>query len=95
MAALLMWVIPYSPGIDSFDLESFVVRYMPRVRDAVIRGGVSRGGLGFEDAVVNALRVEVSNYLRSAGIDASGDDLDKWASLLFRGGCIATVPWSP
>ncbi|WP_148678402.1 ATPase, T2SS/T4P/T4SS family [Vulcanisaeta distributa] len=71
------------PGIDSFDLESFVVRYMPKVRDAVIRG-VSRG-LGFEDAVVNALRVEVSNYLRSAGVDASGDDLDKWASLLFRG----------
>lgn len=46
------------PGIDSFDLESFVVRYMPRVRDAVIRGGVSRGGLGFEDAVVNALRLK-------------------------------------
>ncbi|ADY01708.1 type II secretion system protein E [Vulcanisaeta moutnovskia 768-28] len=71
------------PGIDDFDLEAFITRYMPRVRDAVVRS-VSRG-LGFDDAVINALRIEVNAYLRSIGVDASSDDTNRWASLLFRG----------
>ncbi|MGC8607506.1 MAG: type II/IV secretion system ATPase subunit [Vulcanisaeta sp.] len=71
------------PGIDDFDLETFIMRHMPRVRDAVVRG-VSRG-LGFDDAVINALRIEVNAYLRSIGVDASSDDTNRWASLLFRG----------
>ena len=71
------------PGVDSFDLEAFIVRHMPRVRDSVVRG-VSRG-LGLEDAVINALRAEVVNYLRGVGVEVSGEDADRWASLLFRG----------
>ncbi|GAB6947763.1 hypothetical protein JCM16161A_18930 [Vulcanisaeta sp. JCM 16161] len=71
------------PGIDSFSLEDFTVKHMPRVRDAVIRG-ISRG-LDFEDSVINALRVEAVNYLRGVGVNVSSDDANKWASLLFRG----------
>ncbi|WP_243676231.1 hypothetical protein [Vulcanisaeta distributa] len=72
------------PGVGSFDLERFITRHMPGVRELVIRE-VSRGGLGFEDAVINALRIEAGAYLRDVGVGVSSEDLNRWAALLFRG----------
>lgn len=42
--------------------------------------------MGLEDVVINALRVEIVNYLRGVGVDVSSEDANRWASLLFRGG---------
>ena len=71
------------PGIDGFDLGVFVRDFLPRARDFVVRG-VARG-LDETEAMLDALSRAVVDFFRSRGVRLGGEDVRRWASLLYRG----------